>query len=43
MARTGRDRPRITAQFLQALADVAGKPVADDFEKRLRSSRLVLG
>lgn len=43
MARIGRHRPRRTAEFLQALAEAAGRPVADDFEKRLRAKELVLG
>lgn len=42
MAHIGRHRPHRTAEFLQALATVAGQPVADDFKKRLRAKELVL-
>jgi hypothetical protein len=43
MARIGRSRPRHTAEFLEALADVAGPDVAKDFERRLRARELILG
>jgi hypothetical protein len=43
MAHIGRHRPDRTAQFLKALAEVAGQPIADDFERRLRAKDLVLG
>jgi aminopeptidase N len=43
MARIGRDRPHRTAQFLDALAAVAGQSAADDFARRLRATDLILG
>jgi hypothetical protein len=43
MGRIGRDRPRHTAEFLKALADIACPDVAADFERRLRARELILG